>query len=421
MPSIKKTTDFLYALERHGIRPGLTRIKRLLKGLGDPQLAYPAVHIAGTNGKGSTSAFLFSVLNEAGLNAGLYTSPHLLRFNERIRTSSGLIKNSEIIKLAGEVKKAARGIKGLTFFEFTTAMAFLHFARKKADIAVVEVGMGGRLDATNVISPLVTVITNVGVDHTEYLGDSIEKIAFEKAGIIKKNTPVVTAEGKPVALKVIKKAARARSSKVFRFGADLSVSSRNGKISYSGLSSSINGLGLSLTGAHQYKNAGCALAAIELLREKGMRIPQGAVKRGLRKADWPGRLEVVMRRPLVVLDSAHNPEGARSLREALKNLRFKRLTLVLGIMKDKDVEGILKELTPLSHTVIATMPSTERSADALSIAALLAKDGREVLVKKRVNDAVNAAIKASKPDDAVCVTGSIFTVAEAKRFFLRKG
>ncbi|MBI5641986.1 MAG: bifunctional folylpolyglutamate synthase/dihydrofolate synthase [Deltaproteobacteria bacterium] len=413
--------EYLYNLERHGIKPGLGRIERLLNRLGDPHKDYPTVHVAGTNGKGSTSAMLASILKEAGYSAGLYTSPHLIRFNERIRVNNRHITTPEMIKAASTVKKAVKGIKeDFSFFEFTTAMAFLYFRDKKADIAVVETGMGGRWDATNVVVPIASVITNVGLDHTGYLGEKIADIAFEKAGIIKKGVPVITgATG--AALKVISKRARELGSPLVRLDMDFSAkeasySPFSSKIDYSGIEREIKGLGLPLAGRHQQKNAACALAAMEILRRYGLHIPVASVRKGLGKVSWPGRIEVAGRRPLVILDSAHNPDGALTLREAIKGLRFKRLILVLGIMADKDINGILRPLAPLADCIVMTRPATVRAAETTLLTKMAARYRKKTVETRSVKEACRTAIGLAGVMGAVCVTGSIFTVGEARKY-----
>ena len=422
MPSsYKSTLQYLLSLERHGIKPGLERISRLLKLLGGPQLKYPAVHVAGTNGKGSTSAMLSSVLNEAGMRTGLYTSPHLVKFNERIQVSGRMITGPELREAARIVKKAAAKMPGspITFFEFTTAIAFVHFSLKEVDIAVIETGMGGRFDATNTLLPEVSVITNVNVDHTQYLGFGLKEIAFEKAGIIKPGRPVVTGEIKKAPLSVIRKRAKESSSSLYVLDRDFSVQIAPSSLSYSGLELELNGLRLGLSGPHQAMNAGLSLAAIEALRQRGFQIPVSAIRAGLRKAAWPGRFETISKKPLVIIDGAHNPAGARTLANALKDLSYKRLVLVLGIMADKDIDAILKELLPLCAEAIATEPRMERSAPAGVLAGKIRALGKPVVEIRRVKDACKEAVARAKKTDCVCVTGSLFTVGEARAFLVK--
>lgn len=418
MPSSKEILKYIYGLERIGIRPGLGRIKKLLSSIGQPQRAYPSVHVAGTNGKGSTSAMLSAVLTEAGYSVGLYTSPHLVRFNERIRVNGKDISDRDMARIAARLKKAAGGLE-LSFFEFTTALAFEYFKEKGIDAAVIETGMGGRLDATNVLTPRLSIITNIDLDHMEFLGAGLGRIAREKAGIIKRAVPVVTAENKPEALAVIKKTARKKGAPLFCLGTDFSFKARTDKqglpfFDYRGTRADFPALTLGLRGPHQLKNGSCALAAIELLQEAGFKIRNSAVRRGLKKAVWPARFEVISKRPLVIIDSAHNPAGAATLKAALGGIQYKRLILVFGIMKDKDIDGFARAVIPLADFIILTAPRTERAMSPDGLFRRLKTPGRPVLVCKNVKAALKAALFEAGTDDAVCVTGSIFTAGEAK-------
>lgn len=421
MPSSKGIIEYLYGLERHGIKPGLERTSALLCSLGNPQSSFRSIHVAGTNGKGSVSAMTASVLGEAGFKTGLYTSPHLSKFNERITVSGKNISDKELVEAAAEVKAAvARSrVTGVTFFEFTTAMAFLHFKKKKVEFAVVETGMGGRLDATNLLAPLVSVITNIALDHTDWLGSTIKEIAAEKAGIIKPGVPVVTGERAKAALSVIRAAAKKASSTVYVMRSDFQAEGESTSFSYSGLFGGLTGLKLKLRGSHQVRNAALALAAVEVLQSQGVVIKEKSIRKGLREASWPGRFEIMSRRPLVVLDGAHNPSGAAALKEALSSLNKKRLILVIGMMSDKDMDGILKELVPCSDLVIAAQPAGERSATVGSVGRAASRYGKPVTGTAPVKDACRKALSLASPSDCVCVTGSLFTVAEAREYLLK--
>ncbi len=410
----------LYSLHRLGIKPGLGRIKRLLAALGDPQTAYRSIHVAGTNGKGSTSAILHSILSER-YTTGLYTSPHLQRFNERIRVGRALIKDPEVVRTAQRVEAAARkaGIRGLTFFEFTTAMAFLYFRDRGVEAAVLETGMGGRWDATNTVTPVVSVITNVGLDHEEFLGHDIKSVAAEKAGIIKKSVPVVTGADKKDALGVIIAEAGKKGSRLSVLGRDFEIiPGANGRFGYRGPVWRLRNLSVGLRGAHQLKNAATAVAALESV-SGSLNVTEDDVRSGLARVLWPGRVEVLSRRPLVVLDSAHNPEGAVTLTEALGSFRYSRLILVIGVMADKDIEGIFSVLIPLAYSVIFAAPDTERAASAAVLLQKAAPYGKKASVAAGVKDACRAALKEARPGDAVCCTGSIFTVGEARGYLKR--
>lgn len=422
MPSYPQTLKYLNSLSPLVIRPGLKRIKALLKTLGNPENGEPSIHVAGTNGKGSTCAMLESILIEAGYKVGLYTSPHLIRFNERFRVSKKDITDRGLVECVEAVRNAMKKAAGNkpTFFEFLTAVAFHYFKKQKVDIAVIETGMGGRLDATNVLNPLVSVITSIGLDHTEYLGETLKQVAFEKAGIIKKNGVVVIGETNPSALSAIKAKARNENAALKLMGRDFRrIGASSGAFSYSGVKRKLNGLKLNLFGAHQLDNAASALAAIEILQDLGFQISEAHIKNGLKKILWPGRFEVVRKRPLVILDACHNPGGAEALRDALKAAKFKRLILVLGIMADKDIRGIFKPLTPIADVVIFTAPDTPRAAPAALLLKMLKPYSKPALVEDTVAIACKKALSLAGPKDAVCVTGSIFTIGEAKKYLAK--
>lgn len=422
MPSSAKAIiDYLYGLERHGIKPGLERARALLAALGNPQDSFRTIHVAGTNGKGSVSSMTASILAASGFRTGLYTSPHLSKFNERITVCRKAISESELMKAAAEVKSASEkaGVRGVTFFEFTTAMAFLHFRKKKVEFAVVETGMGGRLDATNLVAPMVSVITNISLDHTAWLGSTIKEVAAEKAGIIKPGAPVVTGESARAALSVIRAAAKKAASPVYVMEADFRAEGDCASFSYSGLSGGLAGLKLALQGGHQVRNAALALAAVETLRSQGVTVTEKSIRKGLKEARWPGRFEILSKRPLVVLDGAHNPAGAAALKESLCALKKKRLILVVGIMSDKDMDGILKELVPCSDLVIATRPKGERSAALAALAKAASRYGKPVTGAEAVKDACKKALLLASPADCVCISGSLFTVGEAREYLLK--
>src|SRR3990172_3105048 len=416
MAGSRNTIEYLYGLTPDVIKPGLERIERLLEHLKNPHLNYPSIIVGGTNGKGSASAMLASILKEAGLKTGLYTSPHLLRFNERIRVNGKEIRSFDVERLVRKMKrvvKKADALSSPSFFEFTTAMAFEYFREKKVDVAVLEVGMGGRLDATNVVIPLVSIITSVGFDHTQYLGAAIEDIAFEKAGIIKEGIRVVSAVSDGAASGVIKKISKGRGSGLCVFGRDFSAMETWSGFDYKG-DIVINGLETNLKGAHQIRNAACAIKATEVLRSFGYDIRDNAIRRGLKNAVWPGRLEVVSKKPVLVLDCAHNPDGARALAIALRDFKYKRLVFVMGIMADKDIKGIFNELLPMADIVIFTEPKNKRRADVKVLSGIAKPYKCRVAEIKDVARAIDYAVKEAGPLGLVCVTGSVFTVAEAK-------
>ena len=420
----QETLDWLFGLENMGIKLGLTRIRELLSGLGDPQNSSRSVHVAGTNGKGSVCAMTASILRSSGIRTGLYTSPHLVDFRERIMIDGKMISEADVVSLADEVRRAGKlsaddESRPLTFFEVTTAIAFLHFARQGVETAVIEVGMGGRLDATNVIVPDVCVITRISREHVPYLGDTVAKIAYEKAGIIKPCVPVITAEDDPVVLKVLDSIARDKGTYLSRLGTDfelrLAGSDRSGVAVH--LSSIGRTVPLPLLGDYQASNAAMACEAAMELRKRGLRITADSIAEGLSNVVWPGRLEVVQEKPLVIFDVSHTPEGAKVAVEELLKIKQGRTTVVLGVLNDKDLDGIASEFGKISDSVIATMPKTVRAFSPEQVWESAGRFCADVSVSQDVGEAVKAALTRSGPGDTVIVGGSLYTVGEARKWW----
>lgn len=399
---------------------GLERMIQLMERLGNPHLDFKSVHIAGTNGKGSTAALISSVLSKAGYKTGLYTSPHLERFSERIIIDGDEISEGDIDAISDKVKAAARSLPAgePTYFEFTTAMAFVYFANEDVDIAIIETGLGGRLDATNIISPLVSVITPVALDHAEYLGSTIEEVAAEKGGIIKEGVPIVIGKQDIAATKVLATIAAEKGAKTFLFGSDF-ILSNSGKdyFDYSGINKSLSSVEISLYGAHQQENASVAMACLEVLAGSGFALSDDVLKKGLKEASWPGRFEVVSTNPEIILDGAHNPSAAKRLAASLKD-RFNgdNGILVVGFMADKDINGILAELAPLASTIILTRPSEERAFDPASGAVEIKKslNDCEVAVIPDMKEAIEKGIMLAKEESFIIITGSLYAVGEAR-------
>ncbi len=405
--------EYLFSLEKSGIVFGLDNVEWLLSLLGHPEADLRAVHIGGTNGKGSVASMVVAILRQAGLRVGKYTSPHLISFTERITIDEAEISEEEVARLTDLLRRKAQRAdpsRKFTFFDFTTALAFEHFRRGRVDIAVVEVGLGGRLDSTNVLWPLVTVITNVAFDHMEYLGNDLASIAREKAGIIKKGVPVVTAAA-GVPLEVIR-AESAGKSPLYVLGEAFGFEKVGPRrMSYRGIDVDLRKVTLSLYGDHQLGNAAIALATAELLRRGGTAVAPEAMAGSLAGVSWPGRLEVVREEPRVILDGAHNPDGARSLAAFLAEYcRGRRVILVLGVMKDKDFEGIVAILAPLADTVILTRPKIGRAAPPEMLSPLLPA----AAVTRDVAEALAKARDEATKDDVIVITGSLYTVGEAK-------
>lgn len=409
----------------------LSRVEQLLEMLGNPHRAYPSVHIAGTKGKGSTSAMIASALRAAGYRTALYTSPHLHTFRERIRVGSDLIAKEEVVALVEELRPLIARVPGITTFEAITAMAFAYYARKGVEFAVVEVGLGGRLDATNVITPEVSVITSLSLDHTYLLGDTLPQIAAEKAGIIKPGIPVVTAPQKPEALEVLEEVARSRNAPLTVVGRDWTWEdgprSLNGQFFAARClrdeGSKFAGVYyIPLLGRFQLENATTALAALHILRERGFsRLTPDAAREGLRTVEWPGRMEVLNLDPLVVVDCAHNPYSTEVLREALREwFPGRKWVVIFGASADKDIAGMLKALQPITDYLIVTRSDHPRAATPVELADLAASVGMGAEITVNIHRAFQRAQAVLRPKDGILVTGSIFLVAEAREEWARE-
>jgi dihydrofolate synthase/folylpolyglutamate synthase len=421
----QKSLDYLYGLEKFGMIFGLNQVEKILSATGNPHQEIQAVHIGGTNGKGSTAAMISSILQKEGYRIGLYTSPHLIRFTERIKVNGKEIEEEEVAALTEWMKQEIEraGIPPrFTFFDFTTAMAFHYFKRKLVDLAVLEVGLGGRLDSTNVVDPLISVITNVAKDHEEHLGKSILKIAGEKAGIIKKGRPLITAATTPQVLHLFSRICREKESPFYRVGKEIRYArAEDGDFDYEGLNRKLWGVHLNLKGFHQIINAATAFATIEVLEDLGYRVSTDAMIDGVREVEWPGRLEMVASSPGVILDGAHNPAGALVLKESLeKEFQFRHLVLLIGIMRDKDIRSILQLLAPLADHIILTRPHTERATPPLLLKKILGRSGKKAEVVEDLNEAIGRGLSLVGKEDLLCITGSLYTVGEAKAYFLPK-
>ncbi len=408
-------TDYMYGLMRFGIKPGLEVISGLLAQLGDPQNKMLTVHITGTNGKGSTCAYLATILQQAGHNVGLYTSPHLMRFNERIRVNDKDIDDADLEKLAAAVKEASdkAGLEP-TFFEFTTAVAFLHFYQKKVDIAVIEVGMGGRLDGTNVINPLVSVITNIGWDHMTHLGDTLEKIAYEKAGIIKKDSIVVTAETRPELLRLFSDTCKERGATLLHVDDLISAKLLTHDLKHQLFS--VKGImncdiDVVMLGEHQVRNALTALVAAKQLQANGVKLSDDDITEGLALTHWAGRIDIINRKPLVIMDGAHNLPGMETLAAFAKELPRRKI-LVIAMKEDKDAIGMMSLILPLFETVIIT-EGNFKPTPAEILAKKAAQFSKNVITLADVNDALEKAFSLAGADGTIMITGSLYMVGDA--------
>jgi dihydrofolate synthase/folylpolyglutamate synthase len=409
----------MYGFRRFGIKLGLSTIKKILAGLGDPQDNFACIHVAGTNGKGSVASSLASILHRSGYKTGLYTSPHLVRFNERIQVNNRPITNEKVVASYSAVKNAHSGKRDPTFFEFTTAMAFFEFAAQKVDWAVIETGMGGRLDATNIINPTLSIITNISLEHREYLGNTLAQIAAEKAGIIKKRTPVITGIRQKKALAEIERIAAEEKAPLFRLGTDFKVRRNQGQtFSYYGIGNVWHNLQTALPGSYQVDNAALVLAACELIGKNNTAITLDHIQEGLTKNHWPGRLEIVSNNPLIILDGAHNLAAARNLAKFLAtNFADKAITLVIGILDDKPYKEMLKSLlTPVTR-VILTRAKTDRALEPGKLFEETKSFFPDATIISDVAQAIKNALETTPRQGAICIAGSLYVVGEAKEAF----
>jgi dihydrofolate synthase/folylpolyglutamate synthase len=416
---LARATAWVFDLQKFGIKFGLSSTLNLLARLHLPHQQGRYLHIAGTNGKGSVAAMLSAVLTRAGYPVGMYTSPHLVHFRERYRLGEQEISEARLLDLINRVREAVADAEPPTFFEFATAMAFLYFHQEGANPIILETGMGGRLDATNIVEPLVAVITNISLDHQEHLGEGLATIAGEKAGVIKAGVPLVTGAWQKGVLDLFGQHCREVQAPMYVKGRDFQARGRaGGRFDYQGLSQEFRDLNLNLLGRHQYGNAGLALAVLELLTRTGFEIKETDIREGLLETRWPGRLERVPQDPRVILDGAHNPAAARILAETLKQTQGNgRLILVLGIMADKDVDTILARLLPLAQTVVFTRPQYFRAAEVEDLANRARNYDLEVIKIPQVAGAIRQAQDLAGPRDRIVVSGSLYTVGEAKEYF----
>ena len=422
--------QFLYSLRLFGAKFGLENTFKLAALAGNPQEKLRFIHVAGTNGKGSTCAMLESIYRASGLQVGLFTSPHLVSFRERIQVNRQLISENEVVRLVAELQPLLKQFPAdhhPTFFEVVTVMALKFFAEQKCDLVIWETGLGGRLDATNIVTPLTSVITNIAFDHEQWLGDTLEKIAFEKAGIIKPGVPVVTAADEPEALAVIEKTARENDASLAKVGQASRLSPFENEKSETGATPV-----LLLAGEHQKTNAALAMATVEILQNQ-IPVSDEAIRSGLAGVNWPGRLQLIQRPDgqNILLDGAHNVAGAKVLREALEgapasspaNQRNnskhagsetgapQKFTLILGVLQDKDWRHICGMLAPLAARIFTVPVSSERAADAHELAAACATANPSA--KTVASASLSEALDKSAVGTFVVITGSLYLVGEA--------
>ncbi|PYI52217.1 bifunctional folylpolyglutamate synthase/dihydrofolate synthase [Paenibacillus flagellatus] len=440
MPAFRtadEAVEWITGRMKFGIRPGMKRMEMFMEKLNHPERRLKFIHVAGTNGKGSTCAFLTSTLVSCGYDVGTFTSPYIERYQNRIQYNGRDIDDESLLALTNELKPAFDEIAESewgppTMFEVSTALALLYFARVTyPDFVVWETGLGGRLDSTNVVTPIVSVITNVGHDHMDILGDTLSAVASEKAGIIKPGVPVVTAVEQPEALDVIRRTAAERKSTLyalndrFRFEPVRSELDRQ-TFHFDGPFRRIDDVDITLNGAHQMKNAAVVLMTLEVLRQYyAVVLDEEPFFEGMRSAQWPGRLELVSRSPRMLLDGAHNPEGAETLADALRSIyRYGKLHMMIAMMPTKQHEGVLRHLLPLADTLIVTEPDFFKKAEAETLAELarttLAELNKtmDVTVEPDWKKALQMLMDRTGSDDLALVTGTLYLISDVRSWML---
>lgn len=423
--NFEKAMEYIHGTLKFGSKLGLDSISRLLDLMGDPHKKLKYVHVAGTNGKGSTAAYISSILTSSGYRTGTFTSPYIQRFTERIKINGAEISQHDLADIIGYVKSkidimTSRGMDHPTEFEIITAAAFEYFCRENCDIVVLEVGLGGRFDSTNVIEkPEVCVITTISLDHTDRLGGTLAEIAYQKAGIIKSECDTVLYPQKAEAERVFEEVCSAQSSVIHK--ADMS--------SLVLKSYSLDGqvfdykvykdLKTKLLGDHQLRNAAVAIDACELLRNKGFNIDCNAVKNGIFRTEWPGRLEVINREPVVIIDGAHNLEGGQSLNEALERyFKNKKLIFIVGFLRDKDYHQIMAMLAKKAQSIITVTPNNERAVPSSELAAILKSYSDNVSDGITIKNGLKIAMESIDGDSVICAFGSLYMIGELREIFI---
>ena len=411
----RESLEFLYGLQRFGIKLGLEITRTLLERAGTPQQQFLCVHVAGTNGKGSTSAFLAAILQAAGYRVGLYTSPHLQSFCERIRIDGTAISESEVVALTETIRPLTAQLP-VTFFEFTTVMALCAFAGHKVDIAILETGLGGRLDATNAVTADLSVITPISLDHQEHLGTTLTAIAGEKAGIIKECVPVICSEQEEEVFAVVHRQAATRHAPLLCAGRDFFVTMNEaGSFDYHDNGNHrLQALESGLPGDHQPRNAALAIAAAYRLRQQGLNISDAAIRQGLAQVDWPGRLEWWGGKRQILLDGAHNAAGALVLATYLKKLKAPALHWLVGVKNDKNFHEILAAILPLTTNLYAVAPPEVKATEPEELVSVARQANVPAQTFASVAEGLQAARRACKSNDIILVAGSLFLVGAVR-------
>ncbi|WP_028313806.1 bifunctional folylpolyglutamate synthase/dihydrofolate synthase [Desulfatibacillum aliphaticivorans] len=415
--AFNQAMEELFSLGRFGIKLGLETISAMLKGIGDPHLRIQCIHIAGTNGKGSVAQNTASILQAAGYKVGVYTSPHLVHINERFTVNGRPISDDEVLEAYQAVKSVSGLERHATFFEYTTAMALYAFDKAGVDYAVMETGMGGRLDATNVLKPELCIITNISVEHEMYLGNTIAQIAYEKAGIIKPGVPVVTGVRQPDAIKAVEKAAAENEAPLYRMGKDFKTRRlQGGGFNFYGQDHAWKGLQCRLKGEYQIPNASLALAGCQALTKRGAKITEEQAKAGLEQVKWPGRLETIQKSPMVILDGAHNLAAMKVLTKYLAETFADRdVTVITGFLDDKPYKKMLPMLEALAAKIIITRPKIGRAVETKELTPLIRNKKDRFVEKPSVEEAVKYALENARDTDVIVVAGSLYIVGEARQ------
>ncbi|MPM18484.1 Folylpolyglutamate synthase [bioreactor metagenome] len=418
----QEALNYINESHKFGIRLGLDNMRNLLELLGNPQDKLNVIHVAGTNGKGSTCSFITSILKESGYKVGLYTSPFLETFTERIKINGENIPEEDVARIVTLIKeKIEQGDIYPTEFEIVTAMAFYYYCEQDVDFVALEVGLGGRYDATNIIETSdVSVITSISLDHVGILGDTVAKIAYEKGGIIKENGTAIVYDQSDEAKDVIKDICKEKNAKYIEVKFD-DINIKQSDIYSQVYDCSIMGkkyedLEIKLIGDHQVNNSILALSAIDFLKEtKGLNITEEDIRKGLINTKWPGRIEKIMEKPIFIIDGAHNEDGARSLAKAIdKNFNGKKATLLIGMLEDKDIDGVLEILMPYFNKVITTTPDNPRAIDSEKLKDKISKYVDNIVSKPSIEEAVEYTLKNSSEDDIVISAGSLYMIGTVR-------
>ncbi|MCX7903475.1 MAG: bifunctional folylpolyglutamate synthase/dihydrofolate synthase [Caloramator sp.] len=419
----KEALNYIESIGKFGMNLGLDRIKRICSLMDNPEDKLKIIHIAGTNGKGSTTTFISSILNEQGYRVGIYTSPYIERFTERIKINDDEIKEEEVasyleylLPIMDRVEKEGYGKP--TEFEIITAMAFKYFYDKNVDFVVLEVGLGGRYDATNVVNPILTVITTISYDHMNVLGNTLSQIAYEKAGIIKEGVPLILYPQEKEAYEVIKKVAEEKGAKIYHVE-ELKYKLKENTVD--GIIFDVEGyknykdVKINLLGLHQIKNALTSIMAVEVLREVGVHVSNDAFYKGLKEAKWPGRFEILSKEPYIVLDGGHNIQGINALVDSVKHyFKNKKILIITGMLRDKDYENMIEKLFEISSDFITVAPNSPRALSEEELKNIIISKGKKAEAKKNIADAVNFALECSKEFDVILFCGSLYMIGEAR-------